>query len=103
MADRPHPRSVRRAGAGGAVGGNLQGLPAHPGAQHLHARRRAEEDARGSSRRLSAEISSRQAASLDLPPAWVLQRLAGRRLSIMRQMTVLGPFAAPAAVSVSPG
>src|SRR5215831_15398892 len=67
MADRPHSCSVRRAGARGAVGGNFQGLPAHPGAQHLYARRGAEEDARNSSRRLSA--ASRQAASSGSPPA----------------------------------
>ena len=43
---RPHPDDLRRAGGGDAMGGDLQGFPAHPEAQHLHARSGLDSDAR---------------------------------------------------------
>ena len=59
----PRLHDLRRAGGGVAMGGDLQGLPADPEAQHLHARRRAEGDARDRRRHaLSAVLSSRAAA-----------------------------------------
>ena len=50
---------LRRAGGGVAMGGDLQGLPADSEAQHLHARRRIEGDARDCGRNaLSAALLS---------------------------------------------
>ena len=43
---RPRLHDLRRAGGGVAMGGDLQGLPARPEAEHLHPRRGAGGDAR---------------------------------------------------------
>ena len=61
---RSYPDDLRRASGGGAMGGDFQGLPAHPEAEHLHSRSGPEGDARDRRRNaLSASFTARRQAS----------------------------------------